>query len=66
MVLARLAVEAWGNLVELSVAADRQLDFAGRILPRQPFGVLVAAVLPRAVRVGDVHLHGHRVSVSRQ
>lgn len=53
--LARLAVEAWGDLVELSVAADRQVDFLGGYCRGNSLGFsLLPLPLPRAVRVGDV------------
>ena len=61
-------VETQGDLVELVLAVDRQVRALGQILTQQAVGVLVAAALPGAVRVGEVDRHtgaqGQRVVVT--
>ena len=60
-------VEAQGDLVEFVLTVDRQVRALGQVLTQQAVGVLVAAALPGAVRVGEVDRHtgaqGQRVVV---
>lgn len=64
MALSRSRIEAQRDLVELGLAVDRQVGALGQVLAQQAVGVLVAAALPRAVRVGEVHLHTGTPSVT--
>ena len=68
MALARSRIEAQGNLVELGLTVDGQVGALGQVLAQQAVGVLVAAALPRTMRVSEVHLHasaqGQRIVIT--
>ena len=53
--LPRSPVEFRGDGVEVGLGVDGQVGALGDVLADQPVGVLVAAPLPRAVRVAEVH-----------
>jgi len=55
--LAWAGVEAQGDGVELLLAVVGQIRPLGQVLPQQPIGVLVAAPLPWAMRIGKENLH---------
>ena len=64
MAFLRPRVEAQRDLVELGLTVDGQVGALGQVLAQQAVGVLVAATLPRAVRVSEVHLHVRKVSAA--
>ena len=57
MALAWAGVETQGNRVEFALARFGQIRPLGQVLPQQPIGVLVAAALPRAMRIGKENFH---------
>ena len=54
--LARPAVEAFGNHLELGLRNLRKVHAFGPLLTDQAIGVLVVGPLPGAVRVGEIDL----------
>lgn len=49
-------VDAMRDGVQLALRVPRQVRALGQVLVQQPIGVLVAAALPRAVRIGKEYL----------
>ena len=54
--LAWSGVQPPGNRVQLFLAEGTQVTTLWQVLPQQTIGVFVDAALPRAVRIGKVHL----------
>jgi hypothetical protein len=54
---ARSDVEAVGDLVEIALAIDRQVDALGQILPDEAVEVFAGWPLPGAVRIAEVDRH---------
>ena len=55
--LSGAAVELGGDLVQFGLGVDGEVGAFGQVLAQQPVGVLVAAALPRAVRIAEIDLH---------
>src|SRR5918997_7112032 len=55
--LARPPVELGGDLIQARLG-DGEAGLSGEVLAQQAVGVLVAAALPRATRVTEVHAEG--------
>jgi hypothetical protein len=52
-----MVVDLIGNCIKLLLAEDRQVCAFEQVLTNQGSGVLVAASLPWAVRIAEVHGH---------
>lgn len=61
--LARAVVQQVSDRIERLLVMHRQVRALGQELAQQPVGVLAAALLPRAVRVAEIHAD---VGVARQ
>ena len=60
MNLTRSVIELPGDGVEVILGVPGQVSAFGQVLAQEPVDVLVAAALPRAVRVGKEHRYaGH-------
>ena len=58
--LTRTSIKLPGDGIKLDLSKTEAVCSLGQLLPEQSIGVLVAAALPRAVRVGEVDLDaGH-------
>ena len=55
--IARADVQAIGNGIQVLLAVLRQVRAFGQVLTNQAIDILVAATLPRAVRVTEVNRH---------
>src|SRR6266404_3440490 len=62
--LAWSCVQLPRNGIQLHLSVSAQVSALGQLLSQQPIGVLVDPPLPRAVRVGEVHLHPRGFSQS--
>ena len=52
---ARAVVEQVSNGVEAVLIEDRQISPLGQKLPQKAVGVLATSLLPRAVRIAEIH-----------